>query len=315
MRVKRFLLGAVAAASMISTVHAADTYKFALIPKGMDNPYFDLSRNGCMAEAKKVGVTCIYKGPATHEPATEVQIMQDFVTQGVDGIAISVADADSVIRVIKQARDANIPVITFDADAVKSARQAYVGTDNKEMGRELARQLIKAHPQPSTFATQSGGPAAANLNDRLAGLYEILKKAGWTEVKGSPAFCNDDAALADQQLSDFATANPDIGAIIPVGGWALFAPKAYKAFVDANMARVKAGTFPLVMPDTLPVELQLLKDGYAQVLVGQRPYEMGQKAMDILLALKKNQAVPVVNIAGLDVVTKANVDKFLSAAE
>ena len=69
-------------------------------------------------------VTCIYKGPATHEPATEVQIMQDFVTQGVDGIAISVADADSVIGVIKQARDANIPVITFDADAPNSARQA-----------------------------------------------------------------------------------------------------------------------------------------------------------------------------------------------
>ncbi len=313
---KRILLAAVAAASMISTAHAADAYKFALIPKGMDNPYFDLSRNGCMAEAKKLGnVTCIYKGPATHEPATEVQIMQDFITQGVDGIAISVADADSVTRVVKQARDANIAVITFDADAVNSARQAYVGTDNKEMGRELARQLIKAHPQPSTFATQSGGPAAANLNDRLAGLYEILKKAGWTEVKGSPAFCNDDAALADQQLSDFATAHPDIGAIIPVGGWALFAPKAYKAFVDANMDRVKSGKFPLVMPDTLPVELQLLKDGYAQVLVGQRPYEMGEKAMDILLALKEGKKVPVINMVGLDVVTKDNVDKFLNPAE
>ena len=309
---KTILLAAVAAVSLISAAHAADSYKFALIPKGMDNPYFDLSRDGCMAEAKKLGnVTCIYKGPATHEPATEVQIMQDFVTQGVDGIAISVADADSVINVIKQARDANIPVITFDADADKSARQAYLGTDNKEMGRELARQLIKVHPQPGTFATQSGGPAAANLNDRLAGLYEGLKGAGWTEVKGSPAFCNDDAALAAQQLSDFATANPDIGAIIPVGGWALFAPKAYKSFVDNNMDKVKAGKFPLVMPDDLPVELQTLKDGYAQVLVGQRPYEMGQKAMDLLLSLKKGEKVPAVNMVGLDIVTKDNVDKFL----
>ena len=264
-----------------------------------------------MAEAKKTGVTCIYKGPATHEPATEVQIMQDFVTQGVSGIAISVADADSVTGVIKQARAAGIPVITFDADAPNSQRQAYVGTDNKEMGRELGRQLIKAHPQPSTFATQSGGPAAENLNERLAGLYEVLKGAGWTEVKGSPAFCNDDAALAAQQLTDFATANPDIGAIIPVGGWALFAPKAYKGYVDANMDKVKAGKFPLVMPDTLPVELQLLKDGYAQVLVGQRPFEMGEKAMDILAKLKKGETVPTINIAGLDVVTKDNVDQFL----
>ena len=77
------------------------------------------------------------------------------------------------------------------------------------------------------------------------------------------------------------------------------------------MDKVKAGKFPLVMPDTLPVELQLLKDGYATVLVGQRPYEMGEKAMDLLVSLKKGEKVPVSNKAGLDVVTKDNVDKFL----
>ena len=306
---KTFLLGAVGALALIGAAQAADL-KFALIPKGMDNPYFDLSRDGCMAEAKKLGgVTCIYKGPATHEPATEVQIMQDFVTQGVDGIAISVADAGSVTGVIKQARDANIPVITFDADAPNSARQAYIGTDNKAMGRELGNQLIKAHPKPGTFATQSGGPAAQNLNERLAGLYEVLKGAGWTEVKGSPAFCNDDAALAAQQLTDFYTANPDVTAIIPVGGWALFAPKAYQNFV--NTVREKRKDMPLVMPDTLPVELQTLKDGYADVLVGQRPYEMGEKAMDILVKLKKGEKVDASTIVGLDVVTKDNVDKFM----
>ena len=65
------------------------------------------------------------------------------------------------------------------------------------------------------------------------------------------------------------------------------------------------------MPDTLPVELQALKDGYADVLVGQRPYEMGEKAMDVLLKLKKGETVDPVTIVGLDVVTKDNVDKFL----
>jgi ribose transport system substrate-binding protein len=311
---KSLLLAAVAAVSLISVAHAADSYKFALIPKGMDNPYFDLSRNGCVAQASKLGnVTCIYKGPATHEPATEVQITQDFITQGVDGIAISVADADSVTGVIKQARDANIPVITFDADAPNSARQAYVGTDNKEMGRELGRQLIKLHPKAGTFATQSGGPAAQNLNERLAGLYEVLKGAGWTEVKGSPLFCNDDSALADQQLADLATANPDVDAIVPVGGWALFSPKGYRNFVDANMDRVKSGKLTLVSADTLPDELDALKDGYVSVLVGQQPDQMGAKAMDILFALKKGEKVPAVNLVGLDVVTKDNLDKFIAS--
>ena len=47
------------------------------------------------------------------------------------------------------------------------------------------------------------------------------------------------------------------------------------------------------------------------VLVGQRPYEMGEKAMDVLLKLKKGEKVDPITIVGLDVVTKDNVDKFL----
>jgi ribose transport system substrate-binding protein len=316
-RGKFLLLVALAAglggASSVRPAAAADkTLQFALVPKAMNNPYFDLSRDGCMARAKALGnVQCVYRGPIEHEPASEVQIIQDLITQGVDGLAISAADAESVIGVIKQARDAGIAVITFDADSPKSERQAYVGTDNKEMGAELGRQLMKLKPQPGVYVTQSGGPSAENLNDRLAGLNGVLQKAGWKMAPGSPAFCNDDAALADQQLLDLTTANPNVDAVVPVGGWALFAPEAYKGFVNANRKNYDSGKLALVMPDTLRVEVELLRDGYAQVLVGQRPYEMGEKAMDILLALKKGEKVPAVTFVGLDVVTKANAAKFL----
>jgi ribose transport system substrate-binding protein len=66
-----------------------------------------------------------------------------------------------------------------------------------------------------------------------------------------------------------------------------------------------------VMPDTLRIEVELLRDGYTQALVGQRPYEMGEKAMDMLLALKKGEKIPVINYVGLDVITKANAAQFL----
>ncbi len=307
----RTLLLACAGAALLSTGVQAKTLRFALVPKGMNNPYFDLSRDGCMAEAKKLGdVECIYRGPAEHEPATQVQIIQDLITQGVDGLAISVPDADAVVGVIKQARDAGINVITFDADSPQSARQAYVGTDNTEMGRELGRQLLKRRTTPGTYITQSGGPAAENLNDRLKGLHEILDKAGWKEQPGSPSYCNDDSALANQQLADMMTANPNTDAVVPIGGWALFAPEAYKAFVDRHRDAYKSGKLSLIMPDTLPMELTLLKDGYAQVLVGQRPYEMGEKAMDILKELHEGKKVKEITYVGLDVVTPDNVDKF-----
>src|SRR5580692_4921909 len=115
---KRIFLAAAAIALMTCPALAQTTYRFVIVPKAMNNPFFDVARDGCLARAKELGtVECIYKGPIEHEPATEAQIIQDFVTQKVDGMAISVADAASATKVIKAATDAGIKVITFDSDA------------------------------------------------------------------------------------------------------------------------------------------------------------------------------------------------------
>lgn len=146
-------------------------------------------------------------GRSSTSPRPQVQIIQDLITQRVDGLAISVSDVGAAIGVIKAAREAGIPVITFDADAPGSAREAYIGTNNKDLGRALGEMLVKAQPHAGTYGMVSGGPAAANLNERLEGIREVAGKAGWKEVSGSPTYCNDDPALAVQQLNDLTTAS------------------------------------------------------------------------------------------------------------
>ena len=291
----------------------AKTYDFAIVPKSLNNPYFDLARDGCMAEAKKLGdVKCTYTGPVTQDAAAEVQTVEDLVTRGVDGIAISVADEGSIQRAIARARQAGIPVITFDADAPNSARQVYVGTDNAALGKVLAEQLIKAHPTPGSFAIISGGPAAENLNQRVEGARAVLKAAGWTEVGGSPTFCNDDSALGMQQLNDLATANPDLSAVVMVGGWPLFTENAYTEFYTSHKAAIDGGKLSIVSADTLPAELDELNKGEVTALVGQQPYAMGAKAMDILLALSQGRTEAPIQYVGLDVVNKDNVAQFMT---
>ena len=93
--------------------------------------------------------------------------------------------------------------------------------------------------------------------------------------------------------------------------WPMFAPEGYKAFVNHNKKDIDAGKFTLVVADTLKMQLELLRDGYSNALTGQRPFEMGEKAMDTLLAIKKGQKVPETIYTGLDLVTKDNVAKLL----
>ena len=309
---KKIILATVAAVIMASPAFAQQKYRFAVVPKAMNNPFFDVARDGCLKRAKELGnVECIYKGPIEHEPATEAQIIQDFITQKVDGMAISVADVAAMTKSIEAATAAGIPVVTFDADAPGSKRLAYIGTNNKDFGLALGKQLAQLRPEGGKYAMISGGPGAKNLAERVDGVREALKGSKWVEVSGSPTFCNDDSALAVQQMADLRTATPDLGAIVPVGGWPMFAPEGYKAFVNKNKKDIDAGKFTLVVADTLKMQLELLRDGYSNALTGQRPFEMGEKSMDILLAIKKGEKVPEIVYTGLDLVTKENVAQML----
>ena len=153
---KKLLLAGVTIA-MMATPAFAQTYKFAVVPKAMNNPFFDVARDGCLKRAKELGnVECIYKGPIEHEPATQAQIIQDFITQKVDGLAISVADVAAMTKSIDAAAAAGIPVITFDADAPGSKRTAYIGTNNKDFGLALGKQLLQLRPDGGKYAIVSG---------------------------------------------------------------------------------------------------------------------------------------------------------------
>jgi ribose transport system substrate-binding protein len=308
---RKLLLAGIAVALMATPALAAN-YRFVIVPKAMNNPFFDFARDGCLKRAKELGnIECIYKGPVEHEPATQAQIIQDFVTQKVDGLAISVADVAAMTKSIEAAAAAGIPVITFDADAPGSKRIAYIGTNNKEFGVALGKQLLKLRPDGGKYAMVSGGPGARNLAERVDGVREALKGSKWAEVAGSPTFCNDDPALAVQQMTDMRTATPDLAAIVPIGGWPMFAPEGFKAFASRSKKEIDSGKFTLVVADTLKMQLELLRDGYANALVGQRPFEMGEKAMDTLLAIKKGEKVPEIVYTGLDLVTKDNVAQML----
>lgn len=309
---RRVLAALFALTAWVGPAAGAEKLRFAVVPKAMNNPFFDIARDGCLKRAMELGnVECVYRGPIEHEPATQVQIIQDLITQKVDGLAISVSDVGADTGVIKAARDAGIHVITFDADAPGSAREAYIGTNNKDLGRALGDELVTAQPKAGLYGMVSGGPAAANLNERLEGVREVANKAGWKEVSGSPTYCNDDAALAVQQLNDLTTAHADLNAVVAIGGWPLFVPEGYRGFYNSNADRFKSGRLVAVSADTLPSELLLLNEGHVAALVGQRPFEMGEKAMDALLALHDGKPVPQVIYTGVDRVTKANVAQFL----
>ncbi len=306
----QLFLGVMASFATGTTIaHAAGKPTFAIVPKSISVAFYADVEKGCKEEGDKLGVNVIYTGPDTPDPAKQVQILQDLVSRGVDGFAVAPMDAESVIGVIDAALKKGIKVITFDSDSPKSKRIAFVGTNNYQGGVEAGKVFAEAKPE-GKFAVITGGLAAANHNERGAGFRDALKASGgkYTEIPGSPFPCNDDAAKSIQIIQDVLTRYPDINGFFFSGGWPLFgAAEAYVRAVEAN-DRIESLT--VVSFDSLPEEIALLKKQYVDALIGQRPYAMGVKSVDVLNDLVQGKTVPAVIDTGVDVITQDNVDQF-----
>ena len=141
----------------------------------------------------------------------------------------------------------------------------------------------------------------------------LAGEGGWTEIEGCPIYTNDDIATANQQLADVTGANPDLDAFILVGGWAQFGPRGLCGDGDAATSRIdsKETGHHRRRHARLP-DGHALKAGHSHVQVGQRPFEMGHEAPDVLIKLIKGETVEDPLYTGLDECTKENADTCVS---
>jgi ribose transport system substrate-binding protein len=331
MTLKFALCGSVAAAILALSAAGASAadkkYTFALVPKNTNNPFFDQALDGCKKAEKELNgaIECLYIGPGEHGGGDEeAQIVADLITKKVDGIAVSVANAPAMANALQGAKAAGIPVLTWDSDLLpqdQGLRAAYIGTHNYEIGTNLAKEVKAIKPNGGTICIQSGGAAAANHNERMQGIRDELAgkqsasapgdkltgQNGWKEADGCPLYTDDDFPRAVQQMEDTLAKYPNLDAFVPTGGFPEFLPDAHRNVAMKYKDKIASGKLALVVADTLPVQIDILKEGLASGNVGQRPFEMGYKAMYALKDLKDGKPGPKdPTYTGLDVCTPKN---------
>jgi ribose transport system substrate-binding protein len=326
---KRTLLTVLAGVTLLAFAFSdpaeAQKKTLAVVVKGLDNPFFTVLGNGCALwnkENPNSEYTCLYTGPAsTADEAGEIQIVEDLINKGVAGIAISPSNAPAMANMLK-AKKPKMSIMTIDADlaaADRALRKTYLGTNNYNMGVLMAKHLKELKPQGGSVCLQLGNVAADNINARAQGFRDTISgkkginrlsgEGGWKEIAGCPLFTNDQIDLANQQMQDTFTANPNLDAFILVGGWAQFGPQAYAQVTDQVMARLKSRKLIIVAGDTLPPQMEALKAGRSHAQIGQRPFEMGHRAPAVLIDLINGKKVEDPLYTGLDECTPANLGK------
>jgi ribose transport system substrate-binding protein len=109
-------------------------------------------------EANDAGfnVKVVSRSPATHTAfADQLAIIEDFISQQVDVIAISPADTEAVKPAIQQANEAGIPVIMVNLlepqDDIEVA--SYIGFDNSEAAAVSAYAVLDYYGGPGVLGS------------------------------------------------------------------------------------------------------------------------------------------------------------------
>jgi ribose transport system substrate-binding protein len=109
-------------------------------------------------------------------------------------------------------------------------------------------------------------------------------------------------------MTDVLAKYPDLDAFLNTGGAPQMVPVAYRQLLEKHAARVKSHDLVLLFVETMDVQMGFLKEGLSDGQVGQRPYEMGYRAMYVLNDLLNGKMPPDPITVGRDVCTPATVD-------
>lgn len=245
-------------------------YKLAFVTNNASD-FWTIARKGVeKADGELDNVTVEFKLPGEGTAAEQKRIIDDLVSTGIQGIAISPVDPDNQTQLINDTAKKAL-VITQDSDAPKSDRTVYIGTDNVAAGRQAGELVKEALPNGGKIMVFVGKSDARNAAERYQGLKEAL--AG-SKVEIIDLRTDDtDRARAKSNASDALVSHSDIAAM--VGLWSYNGPAILNAIRDAN----KIGQVKIICFDEEDETLAGIKDGAIFATVVQQPYEFGYQSV------------------------------------
>jgi ribose transport system substrate-binding protein len=221
--------------------------------------------DGFRAGVSRVGgVTADVVGPEIVDGAQQLQMLQQAQKTATGGISVFTLTPDVLSPAMADAVEADIPVIAVDNPPMTTTGvKLFVGNDNYELGRSLAREVIAKLPAGATGKVVIGNnaPGVKVLDRRAKGMRdEFTGKLPGVEVLG-PFDTKQEVAANLAAWKTLTTANKDAIAFLGTGdadGWNLAAIRRERkatwvagAFdLDPKaLEAVKAGELVLVSPE------------------------------------------------------------------
>ena len=287
-----------------ATTGTAGQKTIAVIPKGVSHSFWQTIKAGADAAGKDLNVKIIWKGAASEtDIAGEVSIVEDMITQKVDGICLAPSHGDALVPVVKKAQEAGILVTIIDSGLNADNYLSYVATDNREGGRVGARRMGEKLGGKGKVAILGTKKGSVSTDEREEGFIEEIKAKfpGITIIM--PIFYGEsNAAKSLAATEDLLNAHADLNGIFASNETSIIG--AVRGVRQRNLA----GKVLLVGFDHTADLGQNVREGAIDSLVIQDPYKMGYEGVKSIVDKLAGKTPPKRMDTGVKLLTKENQD-------
>jgi simple sugar transport system substrate-binding protein/ribose transport system substrate-binding protein len=258
-------------------------------------------RKGVEAAAKEYNVNAVFTGPVGGGAEKQVAELENWITKGVSGIAVSSSSTDALAPVIKKAIAAGIPVVTFNTDNPASNRLTFVGQDLSRSGVVMGDTLVKSMGPKGKVLIFTVDAAAQWSKDREKGARDALGKYPGIQIVSLVNTSNEPQQIY-AAIENAMLAHPDVNGIISLDCCSF---PAIGQYLQRNGL---AGKIPVVGSDLLPQTRDLIVAGALTATISQNPQRQGHDAVLVLNQIYTGEKMPPSHTdTGVEVIDKSDV--------
>lgn len=228
---------------------------------------------------------------AQSSPAKQLTDIESLISRGAKALIVLAQDAQAVRPAVEKAVNEGIAVVGYDR-LIENPNVFYLTFDNVEVGRMMAREVLKAKPE-GNYVFIKGSGADPNANFLFQGSMEILKPhidSGKIKNVGEAFTDGWLPANAQRNMEQFLTRNQNkVDAVVAAndgtGGGA----------IAALAAQGLAGSVPVSGQDADRAALNRVALGTQTVTIWKDARELGRTAAEIAVQLasgKKLAEIP-----------------------
>ena len=274
----------------------------------LNNEYHIILANAVKTACENLGLKVEIQAGAEHASVDEqLTIIENFISQGVNGIILVPAASQGLISALQDCKDAGIPVINLDTQLDKTTLSTlgeeipFYGTDNYVGGQMVGEFFKEMYPDGGKVAILRGVQGQTNDEDRYKG---FLNTAGNIDLVFEQ-HANWETDQAYTAIQNCLTSNKDLAAIYCEND--LMGIGAYQAIDEAGLAdKVKIFSY-----DGISEGIQYVIDGKFVSTCAQQPIEMGKLGVINMAKVLMGEKAETYIDTGCNMVTSDNAKETM----